>query len=95
MSRSGASLATSLELRVHPAFVPRGSILANVSGVLNAVHLQGRALGPCLVYGRGAGDLPTAVSVVSDILDVARSITAGVAGLSTRAHRDGAARILP
>src|SRR5262249_10327570 len=39
--------------------------------------------GPCLVYGRGAGDLPTAVSVVSDILDVARSIVAGVSGLQT------------
>jgi homoserine dehydrogenase len=73
-----------IELRVHPALVPKSSVLANVSGVLNAVLLSGRALGPCLVYGRGAGDLPTAVSVVADILDVARSIVAGVAGLQTR-----------
>jgi homoserine dehydrogenase len=64
-----------IELRVHPALVPKSSVLANVSGVLNAV----------LLSGRGAGDLPTAVSVVSDILDVARSIVAGVAGLQTRA----------
>jgi homoserine dehydrogenase len=81
----GADLGDSIELRVHPALVPSKSVLANVSGVLNAILLEGRALGPCLVYGRGAGDLPTAVSVVADILDVARSIVAGVAGLQTRA----------
>jgi homoserine dehydrogenase len=91
----GRDLGDAIELRVHPAFVPRSSMLANVSGVLNAVLLHGRALGPCLVYGRGAGDLPTAVSVVSDILDVARSITAGVAGLQTRAVATAPRRVLP
>jgi homoserine dehydrogenase len=80
----GRDLGDRIELRVHPALVPKSSVLANVSGVLNAILLEGRALGPCLVYGRGAGDLPTAVSVVADILDVARSIVAGVAGLQTR-----------
>jgi homoserine dehydrogenase len=80
----GRDLEQSIELRVHPALIPQKSVLANVSGVLNAILLEGRALGPCLVSGRGAGDLPTAVSVVSDILDVARSIVAGVSGLSTR-----------
>jgi homoserine dehydrogenase len=80
----GRDLGESIELRVHPALIPQKSVLANVSGVLNAILLEGRALGPCLVSGRGAGDLPTAVSVVSDVLDVARSIVAGVAGLSTR-----------
>jgi homoserine dehydrogenase len=80
----GRDLGESIELRVHPALVPKKSVLANVSGSLNAILLEGRALGPCLVSGRGAGDLPTAVSVVSDIVDVARSIVAGVAGLSTR-----------
>jgi homoserine dehydrogenase len=91
----GRELGGSIELRVHPAFVPRTSMLANVSGVLNAVLLQGRALGPCLVYGRGAGDLPTAVSVVSDILDVARSILAGVAGMQTRAIAMAPRRVAP
>lgn len=80
----GRDRGESIELRVHPTLVPKSSVLANVSGVLNAILLEGRALGPCLLSGRGAGDLPTAVSVVSDILDVARSIVAGVAGLSTR-----------
>ncbi len=80
----GRDRGDSIELRVHPALVPSKSVLANVSGVLNAVLLEGKALGPCLVYGRGAGDLPTAVSVVADVIDVARSIVAGVAGLQTR-----------
>lgn len=80
----GRDLGESIELRVHPALVPKTSVLANISGVLNAIRLEGRALGPCLLSGRGAGDLPTAVSVVADILDVARSIVAGVAGLTTR-----------
>ena len=91
----GRDLGDAIELRVHPAFVPRTSMLANVSGVLNAVLLHGRALGPSLVYGRGAGDLPTAVSVVSDILDVSRSILAGVAGMQTRAIAIAPRRILP
>jgi homoserine dehydrogenase len=80
----GRDHGKAIELRVHPSLVPRTSMLANVAGVLNAVLLEGRALGPSLVYGRGAGDMPTAVSVVADILDVARSIVAGVAGLQTR-----------
>lgn len=80
----GRDLGSSIELRVHPALIPHAHVLANVSGVLNAVLLEGRALGPCLVYGRGAGAMPTAVSVVSDLLDVARSLVAGVPGLITR-----------
>jgi homoserine dehydrogenase len=73
-----------VELRVHPALVRRDSPLANISGVLNAVALQGRALGPCLLSGRGAGDMPTAVSVVADVVDVARARLNGFAGLQTR-----------
>lgn len=91
----GRDLGDAIELRVHPAFVPKTSMLANVSGVLNAVLLEGRALGPSLVYGRGAGDLPTAVSVVSDILDVARSILAGVPGMQTRAIAITPRAVLP
>lgn len=91
----GRDRGESIELRVHPALVPKSSVLANVSGVLNAVLLEGRALGPCLVYGRGAGDLPTAVSVVSDVLDVARSLVAGVAGLQTRAISMSPRPLLP
>ncbi len=73
-----------VELRVHPALVKRDTPLANVNGVLNAIALEGRALGPTLLSGRGAGDLPTAVSVVADVLDVARARRNGFAGLATR-----------
>jgi homoserine dehydrogenase len=77
----------SLELRVHPALVAKDAPLANISGVLNAVAIEGRALGPCLLSGRGAGDMPTAVSVVADLVDVSIAKKGGVAGLSTRAIR--------
>jgi homoserine dehydrogenase len=73
-----------VELRVHPALVRRDTQLGNVGGVLNAIALEGRALGPCLLSGRGAGDLPTAVSVVADVLDVSRARLSGFAGTATR-----------
>ncbi len=91
----GRDRGDRVELRVHPALVGERSVLANVSGVLNAVMMEGEALGPCLVYGRGAGDLPTAVSVVSDVIDVARSIVAGVAGLATRGIQFAERPVLP
>jgi len=80
----GRDLGDTVELRVHPALVPSDSTLANVPGVLNAIALEGRALGPCLLSGRGAGDMPTAVSVVADVLDVALARREGAAGLMTR-----------
>ncbi len=91
----GRDHGTSVELRAHPALVRRSSVLSNVSGALNAIKLEGRALGPCLLSGRGAGDMPTAVSVVADILDVARSIVAGVPGLSTGGPLPGARPLFP
>jgi len=80
----GSDHGESVELRVHPALVHKDTPLANVNGVLNAIALEGRALGPCLLSGRGAGDMPTAVSVVADVLDAARARVSGVAGLATR-----------
>lgn len=80
----GHDRGANLELRVHPALIRKNSVLANVDGVLNGVFLMGRALGPCLLVGRGAGDMPTAVSVVADIVDVARSRLEGEPGLMTR-----------
>src|SRR5688572_21370130 len=77
----------SLELRVHPALVAKDTALANINGVLNAISLQGKALGPCLLSGRGAGDMPTAVSVVADLVDAAIAKKSGVSGLMTRAIR--------
>ncbi len=83
----GHDHGTDLELRVHPALVPEGDTLASVSGVLNALRVEGRALGPCLLSGRGAGAMPTAVSVVADLADVARARRAGAGGLATRGIR--------
>ncbi len=84
-----------VELRVHPALVRKNSVLANVDGVLNGVFVEGRALGPCLLVGRGAGDMPTAVSVVADIVDVARSRIEGQPGLATRGIQLKARPVMP
>jgi homoserine dehydrogenase len=70
----------SLDLRVHPALVPISSVLSSIGGVLNVVVLEGAMLGPCLLSGHGAGALPTAMSVVSDIVDVSRNLLTGASG---------------
>jgi homoserine dehydrogenase len=67
-----------IEARVHPTLIPRDHMLANVHGAMNAVHVTGNAAGPILLYGQGAGMMPTASAVVSDILDVARNLRRGV-----------------
>jgi homoserine dehydrogenase len=69
-----------LEARVHPTLVPRDHMLANVNGAMNAVYLTGDAVGPILLYGQGAGMMPTASAVVSDLMDVARNLISGVPG---------------
>jgi len=63
-----------LELRVHPTLIPEKRLIANVDGVMNAVLVQGDAVGDTLHYGAGAGAEPTASAVVADIVDVVRSI---------------------
>ncbi len=73
------------DLFVHPALVKKDAPLANIGDVMNALALTGEALGPCMLSGRGAGDMPTAVSVVADVLDVARAKVLGVMGQATQA----------
>lgn len=58
----------SLEVRVHPTFVPEKHPLANVRDSFNAVYLIGNYVGEVMLYGRGAGDLPTGSAIVSDII---------------------------
>jgi homoserine dehydrogenase len=65
-----------IEARVHPAFIPAGSLLAGVRGAFNAVLLHSEALGPSLLFGQGAGAMPTGSAVVSDIIDLSRNILA-------------------
>src|SRR5690554_1102416 len=61
-----------IELRVHPTLIPADRLLANVNGVMNAVMVNGDAVGSTLYYGAGAGMEPTASAVIADIIDVAR-----------------------
>ena len=64
-----------IELRVHPTLIPERRLIANVDGVMNAVLVQGDAVGPTLYYGAGAGAEPTASAVVADVVDVVRALT--------------------
>lgn len=66
-----------VQLRVHPSLVPHSRLIANVEGVLNAVVVQGDAVGSTLYYGRGAGAEPTASAVIADLIDCTRLIGAG------------------
>ena len=65
-----------IELRVHPSLVPAKRLLANVEGAMNAVVVNGDAVGTTLYYGKGAGAEPTASAVVADLVDIARLHTA-------------------
>ena len=65
-----------IELRVHPTLVPRDRLIANVEGAMNAVVVQGDAVGTTLYYGKGAGAEPTASAVVADLVDITRLHTA-------------------
>jgi len=64
-----------IEMRVHPTLIPERRLIANVDGVMNAVLVQGDAVGPTLYYGAGAGAEPTASAVIADVVDVARVLT--------------------
>ncbi|MHB1567095.1 MAG: homoserine dehydrogenase [Acidiferrobacter sp.] len=64
-----------IELRAHPVLIPHRRLIANVDGVMNAVLVEGDAVGSTLFYGPGAGAEPTASAVVADIIDVVRTLT--------------------
>ena len=65
-----------VELRVHPSLVPSKRLIANVEGAMNAVVVQGDAVGTTLYYGKGAGSEPTASAVIADLVDITRLHTA-------------------
>jgi homoserine dehydrogenase len=64
--------AHGIELRVHPTLIPKNRLIANVEGAMNAVLVQGDAVGATLYYGKGAGAEPTASAVIADLVDIAR-----------------------
>ena len=68
-----------IELRVHPCLVPASRLIANVEGAMNAVMVQGDAVGTTLYYGKGAGSEPTASAVIADLVDVTRLHTVDAA----------------
>jgi len=71
--------ADGIELRVHPCLIPAKRLIANVEGAMNAVVVQGDAVGTTLYYGKGAGSEPTASAVIADLVDITRLHTADAA----------------
>jgi homoserine dehydrogenase len=67
----------TVETRVHPTMIPKTNILSSVVGALNAITITGDAAGDILLYGKGAGMMPTASAVVSDLVDIARNMLCG------------------
>jgi len=67
----------ALSVRVHPALVPKSHPLAGVRDAFNAVFIEGEAAGELMLYGQGAGGLPTASAVVGDLIDAVRNRAAG------------------
>jgi homoserine dehydrogenase len=68
--------AEGVELRVHPCLIPAKRLIANVEGAMNAVLVEGDAVGSTLYYGKGAGSEPTASAVIADLVDITRLHTA-------------------
>ena len=68
-----------IEARVHPTMIPENNQLSKINGTLNAITVSGDAIGDVLLCGHGAGQLPTASAVISDLVDIARNIMAGIA----------------
>ena len=68
-----------IELRVHPSLIPAKRLIANVEGAMNAVVVNGDAVGNTLYYGKGAGSEPTASAVIADLVDITRLHTADAA----------------
>lgn len=68
----------AVEARVHPTMIPFRHLLANVNANFNAFHVVGSASGSIFLYGQGAGMMPTASAVMSDIVDIARNIRKGI-----------------
>ena len=77
-----------IEQRVHPCLVSAEAAIANVDGVLNAVVVEGDAVGRAVLEGRGAGAGPTASAVAADIVDIARGFRPPIFGVPARALAD-------
>ncbi|RJQ65390.1 MAG: homoserine dehydrogenase [Desulfobacteraceae bacterium] len=76
----GKNFGHGIEARVHPTMIPLSNPLSNVSGTLNAVTVAGDAIDRIMLYGHGAGMMPTASAVISDTVDIARNLLHGAVG---------------
>ena len=89
-------LGHSIEARVHPTMIPFENPLSNVSGTLNAVTVSGDAVGDIMLYGHGAGMMPTASAVIGDTVDIARNLISGSAGrVPLLSYQEGEIRNIP
>ena len=88
-----------VEARVHPTMVPQDHLLASINGAYNAIHFHGDCAGNILLYGLGAGKVPTGSAVAADVVDIARDIACGSIGrippLSYLPDQFSARRITP
>ena len=73
-------VGNEVEARVHPTMLPSSSPIAQVEGVYNAIQLVGDAVGDVVLYGRGAGSMPTGSAVVGDLIAIARNLLKGAVG---------------
>lgn len=87
------SIDGRIEARVHPTMIPANHPLANIDGAFNGIYLKGNAVGPVMLYGMGAGMMPTASAVVADLMDIARNINTGaVHRIPALSYSDSAVR---
>ena len=92
----GKKRKRALELRVHPTLLSLDHPLASVRGVYNAVYVHGEQTGDLLFYGRGAGQMPTASAVMSDVIEIAQDMTKGLDSVrSAHEAEPSASRVLP
>jgi len=88
-----------VEARVHPTMIPSDNLLASIKGTVNAITVSADAVGDMLLYGHGAGRMPTASAVLSDVVDIARNLLSGtvrrVPGLSYQRENIRKIPILP
>ena len=89
----------SVEARVHPTMVPESHMLATINGAYNGIQFQGDTVGDVLLYGQGAGMMPTGSAVAADVVDIGRNIANGcinrVPALSFRPEYIGEPTITP
>ncbi len=96
----GKNFGDRVEARIHPTMIPETNLLSSVSGAVNALMLTGDRVGDLMLYGYGAGMMPTASAVVADVADLARNLLSGsrplrVPGLSYQKNRIKTLPVVP